>query len=489
MRLRTDSNSSMLSFWNFVAKKRFPQSRRGIADIVSTAILLSAVSTAGIGAVVYTQASVNGHENSQDTHYNAIVNKVKESLGLERFWYDTPNHKINLVLKNTGDIGLNVTQIEIKGPTTYISEISNTGILSQGFYTLPVKYDWLGDPLSVYVTTARGSIFNFNLISPADGVLIVKKVSKLSNGDFNYTGDLGLFNVTTTGYVPGANLDQNGNLILNGVIRDFNGTGMQGAHPDFEASGTYGLHTGIVRPDLGVDHEPVYNNQTNYAFNHGFVPFYQWFHDTPGVNLKKNLNITLNRIQQNPPIWQYNNQAFFPIDNQLFGNYSGPGISYSGPQHNFHFTFETHNTFTYNGGETFDFVGDDDVWVFINHKLALDLGGVHSALSASINLDNQAQQLGITRGNSYDFDFFYAERHTVASDMKITTTIKLETNGVGRTSAFFVDPGKYTINEITQPGWTLIDRQCDNGFTLSNPTAITVTVPKGVTTCIFTNTK
>ena len=208
-------------------------------------------------------------------------------------------------------------------------------------------------------------------------------------------------------------------ISITGIVRDMRTYANDGPYnPDFE--NRLGDDRGIVATDLGADKTPVYGNHPNgTSTTHGAAWFAQWYHATPGYNLRKDYTIQLTSgTGANSRIYTYNNQNFFPIDNELYGN--------EGNNHNFSFTFEAHNQFTYQGGETFTYTGDDDVWVYINNKLVIDIGGVHPAESQSVSLDAIAASIGLKRGGNYNLDFFSAERHTTGSTIRIETTILLK---------------------------------------------------------------
>jgi len=196
-------------------------------------------------------------------------------------------------------------------------------------------------------------------------------------------------------------------IVLNATVRDFRDT-----HPDFE-KGISGLVTGLVQTQLGTDNKPIFVGPNGRGAISSTASFNQWYNDDATVNSKTITPVVLSETAPNSGVYSFQSNAFFPIDGQLFGN--------QGRVHNYHFTLELHTNFTYRGGEVFQFTGDDDIWVFINNRLVVDLGGVHGAASGSVNLDT----LGLTTGSTYKFDFFFAERHTTDSNFRLQTSIGL----------------------------------------------------------------
>jgi fibro-slime domain-containing protein len=262
------------------------------------------------------------------------------------------------------------------------------------------------------------------------------------------------------------------------TFRDFMAHSSTGGHPDFEwavastprdlpgAACTTANTSTCGR--LDADGKPTLNTSATYTNSiNSAATFSLWYRDTNpnhvldaagttdiGIYvLPKTLTLTqLAAGSQSYVSANATSNAFFPLDGQGFGNetYTDGSVS-----HNFHFTSELRYFFQYRGGETLLFSGDDDVWVFINGRLAVDIGGRHALLHGRVVLgddgipsgtdsdcsvhegtstptldctgytsdeiaDSTDSRFGLTKGKLYEIVLFHAERHTTQSNFKLT---------------------------------------------------------------------
>lgn len=198
------------------------------------------------------------------------------------------------------------------------------------------------------------------------------------------------------------------------TIRDFHGLG------DFENDDASGQP--VLSELLDFNAKPTFIGEPGAGGIASAASFDLFYNDAPDVNLSKKTDLILAEAPDEPGVFVYRREEFFPIDDQLFGN--------EDRDHNYHFTLEAHTTFTFHGGEFIELTSDDDGWLFINGRLALDLGGIHSATTGRIELNT----FGLRLGQTCSFDLFYAERHTSGATLVLKTNAKLGGPSLGQFS-------------------------------------------------------
>jgi len=141
--------------------------KRGLSTVITTAILLSAVSTMGIYLVGWSNISLSNDQIRLENSFNDKINKLNEHIFIENVWFDNSPYIVNVTLNNVGIIGLNVTEIKLVNSTdTTTFSISDGGVLPKKDYSFQDTYVWVeNEVVDIYVTTARDRIFTTQVVA------------------------------------------------------------------------------------------------------------------------------------------------------------------------------------------------------------------------------------------------------------------------------------------------------------------------------------
>jgi fibro-slime domain-containing protein len=107
------------------------------------------------------------------------------------------------------------------------------------------------------------------------------------------------------------------------------------------------------------------------------------------------------------------------IDGNFHDDDYFPGNSFDRSSGLNYYACDLHFCFSYKGGEKVHFKTSLDLWLFIDKKLVIDLGGIHGVVEETLNID----ALNLARNTTHRFDLFIAHRHTDKAIFELNHTL------------------------------------------------------------------
>lgn len=187
------------------------------------------------------------------------------------------------------------------------------------------------------------------------------------------------------------------------------------------------LEQGLVEFDLSADYLPVATGDGTFITNQGISKdsFNRWFNKVEGQSTEYPGIIEMAYSKKDAEFTFYQDN-FYPLDRAE--SKQNDKANRDGHNHLFTMNFAVPFTTLADGNEHFAIEADDDTFVFVGNRLALDMGGVHGVASAKFEIkpngevytavgDMDLAYSGITlsQGEGSILRVFHADRNSADS--------------------------------------------------------------------------
>ncbi|MCV0411558.1 hypothetical protein [Nitrosarchaeum sp.] len=149
------------------------KNRRAIANVVTSAIVISAVSILGVAMLGWSNSNLAIQKQEIEEAFSTQINKINEDLIFDNVWFSStcPGKCVNVTMSNVGTLGLNVTEMKFVDGTSLtdlqIFYFTDGGIVTGGTFSTNATYTWMsGDDIDIFVFTERGNQFTTQVIAP-----------------------------------------------------------------------------------------------------------------------------------------------------------------------------------------------------------------------------------------------------------------------------------------------------------------------------------
>lgn len=192
------------------------------------------------------------------------------------------------------------------------------------------------------------------------------------------------------------------------------------------------IERGLVGYELDKNYLPVAVGG-DLLPNRGLTDMKRWFDSVEGKSKEYTGVLNMSYKVDGAPEFAFESESFYPLDEAKFS--AGDSVNKDGHNRLFTMAFAVPFTVTASGDEVFEITADDDTFVFVGTKIALDMGGIHDAVTGKITINERGEiytavadeelaysGIQVNQGDGSIVRIFHADRDSEDSVFKIKFT-------------------------------------------------------------------